>query len=336
MAAVPDASHPTVAALPVASQLLAPIASDLLEVDAVVRRRLDSDVALIRTIADYIIGAGGKRLRPAVLLLVGRALGSSDSAHQELAATIEFIHTATLLHDDVVDGSELRRGRPTSNAAFGNPASVLVGDFLYSRAFQMMVDVGSMRVMRILADATNRIAEGEVLQLLNVHDPSVTEQRYMQVVDRKTATLFEAAARIGAVVSGADAETEERCARYGGSLGRAFQIIDDVLDYSGNVEDLGKQLGDDLREGKATLPLIHALGLATEHQRSLIESAVRDGGGDFLAIAQVVQASGSLEYARSCAEREAVLARAAISTLPISAYRRTLIDLISFAVERDH
>jgi octaprenyl-diphosphate synthase len=309
---------------------------DVQEVDAVIRRRLDSDVMLIRTIADYIIGAGGKRLRPAVLLLVGRALGCSDSAHQELAATIEFIHTATLLHDDVVDGSDLRRGRPTSNAAFGNPASVLVGDFLYSRAFQMMVDVGSLRVMRILADATNRIAEGEVLQLLNVHDPSVTEQRYMQVVDRKTATLFEAAARIGAVLSGADAVTEEACARYGSSLGKAFQIIDDVLDYSGNVEDLGKQLGDDLREGKATLPLIHALASTSGTQRAVMEEAVRGGGGDFLAIAQMVQAGGSLSYARRRAEHEASVALAAVSSLPATNFRRSLIDLTSFAIERDH
>jgi len=336
MAVVPHASTLPAASPPTASQLLAPIAADMQEVDAVIRQRLDSDVALIRTIADYIIGAGGKRLRPAVLLLIGRALGSHGSAHQELAATIEFIHTATLLHDDVVDGSELRRGRPTSNAAFGNAASVLVGDFLYSRAFQMMVDVGSMRVMRILADATNRIAEGEVLQLLNVRDPSVTEQRYMQVVDRKTATLFEAAARIGAVLAGGDAETEARCARYGASLGRAFQIVDDVLDYSGHVDDLGKQLGDDLREGKATLPLIHALATASSGKKAMIEHAIREGGGDFIAIAQVVQAGGSLQYARRRAEHEAGLAHAAVADLSTSAFRHTLLDLTRFAVSRDH
>jgi len=336
MAAVPDASAVPAAARPTALELLSPIAADMAAVDAVIRRRLDSDVALIRTIAEYIIGAGGKRLRPAVLLLVGKALGHADTAHHELAATIEFIHTATLLHDDVVDGSQLRRGRPTSNAAFGNAASVLVGDFLYSRAFQMMVDVGSMRVMRILADATNRIAEGEVLQLLNVHDPSVTEQRYMQVVERKTATLFEAATRIGAVLSGAGADTEDKCARYGGCLGRAFQIIDDVLDYSGHVDELGKQLGDDLREGKATLPLIHALGASTGKDRALIEAAIRDGGGDFVAIAQIVQSCGSLGYARSRAEREAEAALAAVSGLPASGCKRSLIDLISFAITRDH
>ncbi len=319
-----------------AADLHAVIAEDMAAVDAVIRRSLGSDVALIRTIADYIVGAGGKRLRPAVLLLVSRALGYGGAAQHDLAATIEFIHTATLLHDDVVDESALRRGRPTSNAAFGNAASVLVGDFLYSRAFQMMAGVGSLRVMRILADATNRIAEGEVLQLLNVHDPSVSESRYMQVIERKTATLFEAATRIGAVLAGADADTEARCARYGAALGKAFQIIDDVLDYSGQVEDLGKQLGDDLKEGKATLPLIHALSVAPEHDRALIESAIRDGGGDFLAIARIVQHSGSLQYAQRIAESEVQQARDAVAMLPPSRYQRTLLELTSFAMQRDH
>ena len=319
-----------------ATNLHSVIEEDMAAVDSVIRRSLDSDVVLIRTIADYIIGAGGKRLRPAVLLLVSRALGYSGAAQHELAATIEFIHTATLLHDDVVDESALRRGRPTSNAAFGNAASVLVGDFLYSRAFQMMVGVGSMRVMRILADATNRIAEGEVLQLLNVRDPSVSESRYMQVIDRKTATLFEAATRIGAVLAGADADTEARCARYGASLGKAFQIIDDVLDYSGHVDELGKQLGDDLKEGKATLPLIHALSVAPAHDRALIESAIRDGGGDFLAIARIVQDSGSLQYAQRIAETEVRQACDAVAVLPPARYQRTLLDLTSFAMQRDH
>lgn len=333
---VPHASAQPVVTASAAAQLLQPIASDMQLVDGVIRRRLDSDVVLIRTIADYIIGAGGKRLRPAVLLLIGRALGSHGNAHLELAATIEFIHTATLLHDDVVDESQLRRGRPTSNAAFGNAASVLVGDFLYSRAFQMMVDVGSMRVMEILADATNRIAEGEVLQLLNVHDPSVTELRYMQVVERKTATLFEAAARIGAVLAGADEATESRCATYGASLGKAFQIIDDVLDYSGQVDELGKQLGDDLREGKVTLPLIHALATASGPERALIENAVKDGGGDFTAIGQIVQKSGSLHYARRRAEQEAKAAHDAVEHLPHTGFRRALLELTSFAIDRDH
>ncbi len=234
--------------------LLAPIAEDMLAVDAVIRDRLSSDVVLINTIADYIIGAGGKRLRPAVLLLVARALGYRGTAHVLLAAVIEFIHTATLLHDDVVDESDLRRGRSTANAMFGNAASVLVGDFLYSRSFQMMVDAGSMRVMRILADATNRIAEGEVLQLLNIHDPSVNEERYFSVVERKTATLVRGGSPYcrgaGRVPMPAN---EERCAHYGACLGRAFQIADDMLDYSGHTEDIGKRLGDDLREGKVTL-----------------------------------------------------------------------------------
>jgi len=336
MVAVPAASASSSAPALTLGELLGPIASDMAALDAVIRHRLDSDVTLIRTVAEYIVGAGGKRLRPAVLLLVTRALGGTGPAQHELAATIEFIHTATLLHDDVVDDSELRRSRPTANAAFGNPASVLVGDFLYSRAFQMMVDAGSMRVMRILADATNRIAEGEVMQLLNVHDPSVTEERYMQVVDRKTATLFESAAQIGAVIAGADDATVARCAVYGASLGRAFQIIDDVLDYSGQVADLGKQLGDDLREGKATLPLIHAMASSAPSERGLIEEAVKNGGGDFSAVARVIQSSGSLRYARGRAEREVAAARDAVSVLHPSAYRRSLLDLPRFAIERDH
>ncbi len=304
-------------------------------VDAVIRDRLRSDIALIGSIGEYIIGGGGKRLRPAVLLLVARAQGYRGSAHTQLAAVIEFIHTATLLHDDVVDESDLRRGRPTSNSKFGNAASVLVGDFLYSRSFQMMVDVGSMRVMRILADATNRIAEGEVLQLMNVHDPSVDETRYLMVVERKTATLFEAAARIGAVLAGADAATESACARYGASLGTAFQIIDDVLDYSGNAEDIGKRLGDDLREGKTTLPLIHALRSSTPAQRALVERAIRDGGADFAEIARIVADNGSLEYARRRAQQESILALEAAEALADSDFKRSLLELNAFAIRRD-
>ena len=314
---------------------LEPIAADMREVDAVIRTRLDSDVALINTVADYIIGAGGKRLRPAVLLLVARALGYPGTAHVLLAAVVEFIHTATLLHDDVVDESDLRRGRSTANAMFGNAASVLVGDFLYSRSFQMMVDAGSMRVMRILADATNRIAEGEVLQLLNIHDPSVDEERYFGVVERKTATLFEAGARIAAVLCGADAALEDRCARYGAALGRAFQITDDVLDYSGHAEDIGKRLGDDLREGKVTLPLIHALRSAAPEQRDLVARAVREGNGDFGAVARIVTDNGSLTYSRALAVREAEEGRAAIEALPASDCRDSLLHLLAFAVDRD-
>lgn len=316
-------------------RVLQPITADMRDVDAVIRTRLDSDVVLINTVADYIIGAGGKRLRPAVLLLVARALGYAGNAHVLLAAVIEFIHTATLLHDDVVDESDLRRGRSTANAMFGNAASVLVGDFLYSRSFQMMVDAGSMRVMRILADATNRIAEGEVLQLLNIHDPSVDEERYFGVVERKTATLFEAGARIAAVLAGADPEQEEKCARYGASLGRAFQITDDVLDYSGHAEDIGKRLGDDLREGKVTLPLIHALRSAVPEQRDLVARAVRDGNGDFGAIARIVTDNGSLAYSLKLAQREADEGRLAVESLPPSDSRDSLIHLLAFAVDRD-
>jgi octaprenyl-diphosphate synthase len=321
--------------VPQLDDVLAPIAADMQAVDAVIRERLASEVSLINTIADYIIGAGGKRLRPSVLLLLARALGYRGTAHVLLASVIEFIHTATLLHDDVVDESDLRRGRATANARFGNAASVLVGDFLYSRSFQMMVDAGSMRVMRILADATNRIAEGEVLQLLNVHDPSVNEERYFNVVERKTATLFEAGARIAAVLAGADRLIEERCANYGASLGRAFQIVDDILDYSGHAEDIGKRLGDDLREGKVTLPLIHALRIAAPDQRELVVRAVREGHGDFEAIARIVADNGSIAYSGQIAAKEVQAAKAALSGLPDSAYTRSLLDLLAFAVGRD-
>jgi octaprenyl-diphosphate synthase len=327
---------PSSAAAPASlAAILRPIADDMGAVDREIRSRLSSDVALINTVADYIVAAGGKRLRPAVLLLVARSLGSAGSDMIRLAAVIEFIHTATLLHDDVVDESDLRRGRRTANAQFGNAASVLVGDFLYSRSFQMMVESGNLRILRILADATNRIAEGEVLQLLNVHDPSVDEARYMQVVGRKTATLFEAAARIGAVVAGASAATEESCAAYGRHLGNAFQMIDDALDYAGLVEDIGKRLGDDLREGKVTLPLIHAMRSAPPAQQTAIEAAVRDGGGDFQQIAAIVQSSGSLRYVRDQALRESALAQRCAEQLPDSQFKDCLLSLNSFAIQRD-
>jgi octaprenyl-diphosphate synthase len=328
-------SQPKAAPNPLA-KILAPVADDLLLVDREIRARLSSDVALIGTVAEYIIAAGGKRLRPAVLLLLARALGYRGSVHVLLAAVIEFIHTATLLHDDVVDESDLRRGRATANAQFGNAASVLVGDFLYSRAFQMMVAAGEMRVLRILADATNRIAEGEVMQLMSVHDPSVDEDRYLQVVGRKTAALFEAAARIAAVIAGASREMEDAAASYGAGLGIAFQMIDDVLDYSGHVEDIGKRLGDDLREGKVTLPLIHAMHSAGSEQRQRIEAAIRDGGGDFPQIARIVQVNGSIAYVRRRAGDESARAEAAARLLPPSAYKDSLLDLISFAMDRDH
>ena len=316
-------------------RLLAPVAEDMAAVDRCIRDRLGSEVPLVNTVADYIVAGGGKRLRPAVVLLTARALGYAGRHHVVLAAVIEFIHTATLLHDDVVDESSLRRGRATANATFGNAASVLVGDFLYSRAFQMMVEPGSLRVMQILADATNRIAEGEVLQLLNVHDPSVDEQRYFGVVERKTATLFEAGARIAAVISGAPPAVEDACGRYAAGLGRAFQVIDDVLDYSGRTEDIGKNLGDDLREGKVTLPVIHALRHASVADRGAIEQAVRAGDGDFERISRIVVASGALEYSRGIALREADSAHRALELLPATSYRDSLIHLLSFAVDRD-
>jgi len=317
------------------TEILAPVAEDLRSVDGEIRARLSSDVALIGTVADYIIAAGGKRLRPAVLLLIARALGYRGSVHVLLATVVEFIHTATLLHDDVVDESELRRGRATSNARFGNAASVLVGDFLYSRSFQMMVEAGEMRVMQILADATNRIAEGEVLQLMAVHDPSVNEHRYLEVVGRKTAALFEAAARIAAVIARSSPELEAAASHYGAALGTAFQMIDDVLDYSGHAEDIGKRLGDDLREGKVTLPLIHAMHCADADQRRRIERAIREGGGDFSEIARIVQDNGSIAYVRRRARDESARAAAAAGQLPPSAFRNSLLDLAAFGMDRD-
>lgn len=314
---------------------LAPIAADMQAVDELIRARLSSDVALINTIADYIVAAGGKRLRPAIVLMVARALGYRGDQHVLLAAVIEFIHTATLLHDDVVDESDLRRGRSTANAMFGNAASVLVGDFLYSRSFQMMVETDSLRVMRILADATNRISEGEVLQLLNIHDPSVDEERYFGVIERKTATLFEAGARIAAVIAGADATTEDSCGLYGATLGRAFQIVDDILDYSGKTEEIGKQLGDDLREGKVTLPVIHALRQASPADREFIAEAIRSGDGDFARITEIVVASGALEYSKAAAQREVAAGIAALSGLPDSEFKNSLIQLLSFAIDRN-
>jgi len=318
------------------SDLLAPVASDMQAVDAVIRARLNSDVVLIRTIGDYIIGAGGKRMRPAMLLLVARALGYQGSHHQLMAAVVEFIHTATLLHDDVVDESSLRRGRSTANAVFGNAASVLVGDYLYSRAFEMMVEVNRMRIMQIMSEATTIIAEGEVLQLLNVHDPDVSEDRYLQVVRFKTAKLFEAAARAGAVLADATSEQEEAAAAYGRHIGTAFQLVDDVLDYSGDAAALGKNVGDDLREGKPTLPLIRVLEVGSDSQRALIRQAIETGDADFAAVAQAIFDTKALDHARESAQREADLARQALDVLPISPSRQSLIEFCAFALSRDN
>ncbi len=312
-----------------------PAASAMLRVDAVIRERLSSRVALIDQIAGYIVGAGGKRIRPRLVLLFSEALGFEGPERYELAAIVEFIHTATLLHDDVVDESALRRGRATANSMFGNAASVLVGDFLYSRAFQMMVSVNRMRVLDVLADATNVIAEGEVLQLMNMHDPDLAVQDYLQVIRFKTAKLFEASARLGAVLAGASADVEEACASYGRSLGTAFQLVDDLLDYEGNSDELGKNVGDDLREGKPTLPLLVAMERATEPELALIRHAIEHGELEKLPeILAIVKRTGALDATRASARAESEQAQAALSALPPSAAREALLDLSVRSVHR--
>ncbi len=322
---------------PAAPQPLALIADDMREVDAVIARRLDSGVPLVGEVSRYIIQAGGKRVRPALLLLMAGALGFRGEQRFNLAAVVEFIHTATLLHDDVVDESTLRRGRATANEAFGNPASVLVGDFLYSRAFQMMVDARSMRVMEILAEATNVIAEGEVLQLMNMHDASLDEAGYLRVIRSKTAKLFEASTRLAAVLAGSPAEVEEACATYGQALGTAFQVIDDVLDYDGSAAEMGKNLGDDLREGKATLPLIAAMQRGTPQQAAIIREAIENGSVDALdAIVAIVRDTGSLEVARNAAAAEAQRAIDALALLPRNAHAEALHQLAASLLARRH
>jgi octaprenyl-diphosphate synthase len=314
-----------------------PLVSDMEAVNRVIRQQLHSDVPLVNQIAEYIISAGGKRIRPVLVLLVANAYSYRGTHHHELAAVVEFIHTATLLHDDVVDESSMRRGRQTANALFGNAASVLVGDFLYSRAFQMMVAVNDMRVMQILADATNVIAEGEVLQLLNMHDPDVNEERYLQVIRSKTAKLFEAAAQLGALISGAPEAEIEAAAEYGRSLGTAFQLIDDVLDYSGNATEIGKNVGDDLREGKPTLPLIYLMENGSDEQRALVRACIENGDeSHFNEILEAVTSSGALEYTKQEAEKAASRAAASISALPDSQFKQSLLQLCSFAVDRNH
>jgi len=314
---------------------LAPVAASLQRVDEVIRARLNSDVVLVRQVADYIIAGGGKRLRPALLLMAADAAGYNGDAKYELAAVVEFIHTATLLHDDVVDESRLRRGRGTANATFGNAAAVLVGDFLYSRAFQMMVGVGSMRVMSVLADATNAIAEGEVLQLINCHDASVDETRYLEVVRRKTAKLFEAAARLGGVLGGVPPEVEQALAAYGMHLGTAFQLIDDVLDYSGDAATIGKSLGDDLAEGKPTLPLIRAMAHGTVEESAIVRRAIVEGGRDhFARVLEAIRRSAALDYTRAAATREAEAAQLALRPLAPSPAKESLLELAAFSVTR--
>ena len=316
-------------------QLYNLIGSDMIAVDAVIRAHLDSDVMLVRKVAEHIFQSGGKRLRPALVLLSAGALGYRGTHHHNLAAVVEFIHTATLLHDDVVDESGLRRGRETANALFGNAASVLVGDFLYSRSFQMMVEVDDMRVMRVLSDASNIISEGEVLQLMNCHDADVDEERYLKVIRYKTAKLFEAAAQIGVIIGGGSAAVEQRMADYGRHLGTSFQLIDDVLDYSGAEVETGKHLGDDLAEGKPTLPLIYVMQNGTSEQAACVRGAIENGGrDDFAAVLAAIRATGALEYAKKCAQAEVGLAKEALDILPASTYKDSLLELCLFAVAR--
>ena len=306
-------------------------------VDRLILRRLESDVVLINQIGHYIVGSGGKRMRPLAVLLSARACGYPGNRHTDLAAVVEFIHTATLLHDDVVDGSNMRRSRETANAVWGNEASVLVGDFLYSRAFEMMVDLDNMRIMDILSHATNRIAEGEVLQLLNCNDPDTTEERYMDVIKRKTATLFEAGTRLGAVLAGSPDETEKAAAQFGLQLGIAFQLVDDALDYRADGEELGKNLGDDLAEGKPTLPIIRAMEAGTEQQRALLRQAIASGGRDQIGtVAAAIESTKAIDYTVELARRYAESAKESADELPESAARAALAELADFAVSRTY
>ena len=319
------------------SAIRAPVSADLQAVDQLILKRLQSDVVLINQIGHYIVGSGGKRLRPLLVLLAAKACGYAGDRHLDMAAIVEFIHTATLLHDDVVDGSELRRNRDTANAVWGNEASVLVGDFLYSRAFEMMVDVGVMRVMDVLSHATNRIAEGEVLQLLNTHDPDTDEPRYMEVIERKTATLFEAGTRLGAVLAGVPQDLEDRVASFGRHLGVAFQLVDDALDYESDSATIGKHIGDDLEEGKPTLPLIRAMAVGTEAQRALLRKAIEEGGRERIdeVVAAIVD-TDALNYTVALARRHAESAQDALDVLPDTDAKRSLLATAEFAVARTY
>lgn len=320
-----------------AKQIYAVVGNDFSDVDREIRDQLGSDVPLVEKIAEYIVDSGGKRLRPLLVLLVAQACGYQGRNHIPLAAVIEFIHTATLLHDDVVDTSDMRRGRATANHKWGNPASVLVGDFLYSRAFEMLVEIGVMDVMGILAKATNVIAEGEVLQLLNVKNPDVDQNGYMKVIQGKTATLFEASSHGAAALAGADADTRNGMSVYGMELGLAFQLIDDLLDYTGDAEELGKNVGDDLAEGKPTLPLIRAMQVGSEEQRKLIRNAIRKGGlEDMEPVLAAVKSTGALDYTFNLAEQKAALAREQLVMLPQNQYREALEALTYLAVKRSH
>jgi len=314
-----------------------PVADELRRLDQVIVARLASDVVLVNQVSQYIVGAGGKRLRPLSVLLAARACGYQGGRHVDAAAIIEFIHTATLLHDDVVDGSNLRRGRDTANHVFGNEASVLVGDYLYSRAFQMMVDLGDMRIQEVMANATNTIAMGEVLQLMNAHDPDTSEESYLEVIYRKTAKLFEAGGQMAAILAGAPPEIEQAMVDYGRHLGNAFQLVDDALDYRADREELGKNLGDDLAEGKPTLPLIYAMAHSSIEDTARLRIAVENGGLEELgAITRTIESSGGLEYTARLAQREKDLAIEALGRLPESVYRQALQALAEFAVGRSY
>lgn len=310
---------------------------DMSSVNQLIQTRLQSDVVLINQVGHYIINSGGKRLRPLLVLLASRAFDYQGTQHINLATIVEFIHTATLLHDDVVDGSDMRRGQETANNIWGNEASVLVGDFLYSRAFEMMVEIKDMRVMEILAHTTNTIAEGEVLQLLNCNDADTTEERYLEVIHSKTAKLFEAATRLGAIISGRPATEEEAIASYGMHLGTAFQLIDDVLDYSSSAEEIGKNIGDDLAEGKPTLPLIHAMRTGTEEQANTIRNAIENGGLEQIdAVIKAVKSTGAIEFTRQKAKDESDKAIAALKPIQSSQYKDALIALAKFSVTRSY
>jgi octaprenyl-diphosphate synthase len=329
----PAGKAPATASIAAVQALLA---DEMAEVNALIRARLDSDVVLIRQISGHIVAAGGKRLRPMLAVIAARTLGYAGAAHRQLAAIVEFIHTSTLLHDDVVDESDMRRGRKTANALWGNAPSVLVGDFLYSRSFQLMVELDSMPVMRVLADTTNRIAEGEVLQLLHVGNPDTTEADYLRVIECKTAVLFAAATRLGGALAGATPAQEDALARYGLHLGLAFQVADDVHDYTADAATLGKNLGDDLAEGKATLPLIHALAHAAPEQRARLAAIVEARDLDALPeIQQAIRAGGGIDYSRALAHHHADIAIAALDALPPSEWRDALRTLAHYAVDRN-
>ncbi len=316
-------------------EIIAPVAEDLMAVDKAVIDDLQSDIPLIKKISDYIVSAGGKRMRPLILLLIARAMGYKGKEHVFLATMIEYVHTASLLHDDVVDETDLRRGKPTASFKWGNPAAVLVGDFMYSRAFQLMVKTGNIRICEIVSGAVNRVSEGEVIQLLNVHDTTVEEKRYFEVIERKTGVLFEAAARMAATISGATKEQEQRLANYALALGTAFQIIDDVLDYRGVEGKTGKTLGTDLREGKMTIPLIYALRACNKEDADEIKEAVRRGDGDLQKITKILEETGAIDKCIEKAKEVVFSGINEISFLPSSTYKNSLIELLSLTVERD-